>query len=164
MAGVLLLSACGSGATTPPAEPSTGEQATSEAASPVGNLDPCQLLTDDDVAPFSPKKAGERRDVAGSPGCRWTLDAGLIAVAVHPDRSLDQLNIDGEQVEDTTLGGRRAKLVKPAAGEGKCELLVEISDSTAAGISANMDDDNNESACQVVNQVSPLVEAKLPKS
>ncbi|MER6988722.1 DUF3558 domain-containing protein [Saccharopolyspora hirsuta] len=164
VAGVLLLSACGSGPATPPAESSRAEPATSEVANPVADLDPCQLLTEDEVASFGLKKAAERRDVAGSPGCRWTLEEGLIAVAVHPDRSLDQLNVEGDQVEETTLAGRQAKMVKPAEGEGKCELLVEISDSTAAGISANMDDNNNDAACQVVNQVAPRVEAKLPKN
>jgi uncharacterized protein DUF3558 len=164
VAGALLLAACGSGQTTPSAGSSEAVPTRSATASSVADLDPCQLLTDADVAPFSPKKPGERRDVAGSPGCRWTLPEGLIAVAVHPDRSLDQLNVEGNQVEETTLGERRAKLVKPAESEGKCEILIEITSSTAAGVSANMDDNNNDAACQVVNQVAPLVEAKLPKN
>ncbi|MFI0469363.1 DUF3558 domain-containing protein [Saccharopolyspora sp. 5N102] len=164
MAGVMLLSACGSVQTPPASESSTEKPTGSATASPISDLDPCQLLADGDVASFSPKKPAERRDVAGSPGCRWTLSDGLIAVAIHPDRSLDQLNVEGDQVEETTLGERRAKLVKPAKNEGKCEILVEITGSTAAGISANMDDNNNDTACQVVQQVAPLAEKNLPKS
>ncbi|CAM00317.1 hypothetical protein A8924_1378 [Saccharopolyspora erythraea NRRL 2338] len=84
-------------------------------------------------------------------------------MSLHPDRALDKLNVSGEQVEDTSLNGRKAKLVRPNEQDGSCELLVEVTASTSAGISGTTDDMNNETACQLAQKAAPFVEAKLPR-
>lgn len=159
----LTLSACGAAPAKAPSGDTGSGTTNSSQANALGDLDPCTTLSSGEAAQLGAEGPGTRRDVAGSQGCRWDTPEGLLAVSLHPDRALDKLNVSGEQVEDTSLNGRKAKLVRPNEQDGSCELLVEVTASTSAGISGTTDDMNNETACQLAQKAAPFVEAKLPR-
>ncbi|MER7013383.1 DUF3558 domain-containing protein [Saccharopolyspora sp. NPDC000359] len=165
-AGLILLSGCGAGGSSAQSETpsSRSAESTSEAAGLPADLDPCQLLTSEEAAQFNPKDDAERYDVAGAKNCEWALQNGLLSVAVHPDRSVDQLNLDGSDIEETSIGSRRAKVVKPSPDESTCQVVFEITDSTSAGVRVKARGGTNDEACQQATKAAGLVESRLPKN
>lgn len=160
IAVALTCTACGGPSASPPPEQpaTTAAGETSTSAGPFAEVDPCGLLDPSAGVPGP----GEREDKLGSLVCRWEVPEGGVAVNLHPDRAVEQLDLSQYQVSETTVGDRPAKLARGAEGDGTCEVLLPVSGTASAGVAAITDDMNNDTACAVAQRLAPVVAEKLP--
>ncbi|MGI8309625.1 DUF3558 family protein [Saccharopolyspora hattusasensis] len=162
----LAVSACGGpGRTVERSETEGGSTATSEAHPGVlAGVDPCRLLTESEARELGLDAPGERRDVSKTLTCRFKRAGemrGQLAVAVTPDRALDQLNFTGGDVQETEVSGLRAKIVRGATGD-ICTVAIAVSPTESLSTDGNIGGDV-EAGCKLAQQAAPLVLAHLPK-
>lgn len=139
-------------------------KATASTSAEAAKVDPCKLLTSEDLGKLSLEAPGEVKRISGAPGCDWNLTtSGGLSIVANNDKSIDELNFTDGTVEDTSIAGMRAKLVRELVGPGDCGVSLASSSTTSVTIAATKPRDT-EAACQVVQQAAPLVLANLPKS
>ncbi|QUH00243.1 DUF3558 domain-containing protein [Saccharopolyspora erythraea] len=159
----LVLGGCGSGMGSGPSPSSGTASPESGSANALAGMDPCRSFTADEAAQLGTEGPGRAKELAGSRTCRWQVPAGTLTVGFDDKRALSGLNFADFHVTDTDLAGRTAKLAEGDPGAGSCQVAFEVADSSSATVHAVASDMNNETACQLAQQVAPMVEAKLPR-
>jgi hypothetical protein len=162
MLGVASCGSPGSGGT------GNGSSETGESAAPTSSealaVDPCQTLTQADLAELGAEGPGVAKHIAGAPVCDFKLSSGgVVSVGANNDKSVDQLNFTGGKVDATTVGSVNAKLVRELAGRGSCGVAFPTSPSTSFLVTSAVPRDT-EAACQKAQEAAPLVAANISKS
>ncbi|MGI8307685.1 DUF3558 family protein [Saccharopolyspora hattusasensis] len=153
----------GGGVTPQPGE--SGEGSPSSSAQ-VAAIDPCQTLTSGDATALSLKGSGEPKRISGAAACDWNLaTGGGIQIVVNHDKSLDELNFTGQKVEETSVAGRRAKLVADSVLTGTCGVSFETSSASSISVVGSVPARQNpDTACEIAQKAAPLVAANFPKN
>lgn len=149
------------------AAPETSEQnGATNGASALADLDPCSLLTEEEVAQHAEVKAPQRKTVGNSPTCAWPADAGDTAafvptpsVAIRTTGGVNDMNAEGEKVQRTTEGGRDYARV---AGYGNCTIGIGVTESTRVDILVT-GADTSEEACELANTLTEIAEPRVPR-
>ncbi|MBP2339617.1 hypothetical protein JOF41_005795 [Saccharothrix coeruleofusca] len=82
---------------------------------------------------------------------------------IHADRRLaDYRPEPTSELSDTSVGGRKAKLVKKALTSSSCAVAVEVSATSRFDVFASANASLDE-ACDAATKVAVAVEPKLPK-
>ncbi|WP_170185189.1 DUF3558 family protein [Saccharothrix texasensis] len=149
------------------AGPTTGGATTTKGSSPtttsasgasIADFDPCAEL-EALAAQFNLTAIEDE----GADGCfaRYSPTVG-VTVAGSPDLSIDDAGKGpNAQTTDTTVNGRKAKLVRRAASDTACAVAMEVgSDRVDVVASANASLDE---ACAAATAVAEAIEPKLPK-
>lgn len=154
----LALAACsggGSGNTTPTASSTTSNSAPSSSAdNPVAAIDPCTLLSQDEVTSLGltsrgPETAGKSR------GCGWAKGASY-AIGIYADASqgLDALRA----ANSTTISLSSHDAMQTPSGID-CGVDIAITKVSSVGISVESAGNN---PCAIATQYATLIEPKLP--
>lgn len=143
---------------------SKGKPTTANVPSPLGNIDPCDLLSDSDrttlgVAPGEPKK------FAGARGCDWMKSADFgISIGLDHDLGLKDGNYQGGTPTPITIGKHEAtKLENMGGGEGGCSIFIGITESSSVHIAATASGrSDTPKACAKALAVAQIIDPKLP--
>jgi uncharacterized protein DUF3558 len=130
--------------------------------SDLGQLDPCELLTDGERAQLQ-LPAGKPDTTAGNPGCDWNkgADGGIVSVTIRQNRGIDDLNPgNATRVEDVPIGAHQGRRLE--FPEGNCNFDVAITDKSSVTVSALIVEKVAE-ACALAQQAVNLIEPKLPR-
>lgn len=140
-------------------EPSTGSDG---GDSPLADLQPCELLKDDQVTKLG-LVDGEEITLGGAMVCRYHKEGATAAarytvqVELYEDQSID--DIGGSTVTPVPkIGGHEAVTFTPPAGG--CAISIATSESSRVDATAVGGDEAQ--ACQIVAQVAAAVEPELP--
>ncbi|GAA2668536.1 MULTISPECIES: DUF3558 family protein [Actinosynnema] len=173
LAAVLLaaaaLTACSTsegGSPSPVKSPESGGGSTSAAqssssAAPSDSLTSCEILTELGLTDVKKRTGG----AASTDGCT-AKDAQSVQVQLNifPTLGLsDYQPGPASQISDTTVGTRKAKLVKEAVSQLDCVVAVEISPTSRADVMAYSIKSLDE-ACKSAEALAKSVEPALPKS
>jgi Protein of unknown function (DUF3558) len=144
----------GGGETEPPETSETETETSSGAAS----LEPCELLSPEDLAALS-LGPGEEDAAAGARSCSWQTAGGQVVGA----DIWDDLGIGDVQSKSTpqpkTVGSHKATQY---VGElGACAVAIELTATSRVDVIGVADGDLAK-ACQIANDAANLVERKLP--
>ncbi len=95
---------------------------------------------------------GARYGTTVSLGLKTFLDIGLKEVSGGSNA----------EFSDTTIGSRKAKLVKKAYSDSACAVAIEVSATSRVDVVASANISLDE-ACAAANAVATAIEPKLPK-
>lgn len=159
---VLTLAGCsdgGSGATTPTSTTSGNTGSSSASSSdPLATLDPCSLLSTDDVSQLGLTPQGPK-EIASSRGCTWSKGATYV-IGVHfvEGQGLDKLN-DGTG-QNTAFSLPSHDAVRSDKGSG-CTIEIAITSNSTVDIQAS-EGAQAANECPLAQQYATLIEPKLP--
>lgn len=167
MGALVTVSACSAGQsagtplpeTSPTTATSTSVPGTSSSSGSSKDADPCSLLTQAEASGLGASGAPKREMVGTKDTCRWKTADATFQVGVRTNLGLAQVQPDGGQVTDLTVGNRPAKKVS-GDGSGVCIIAVEISSSSRVDVTAL--GKPKEDACPLALKVAEAVEPKLP--
>ena len=148
---------------------SPGETQTtvSSSAKPSSSLiDPCELLSEEDLAEVGKFKS-EYKEGGGARYCVWQEDfessgSGFsFSVGVRDFQGIDAVNDIGGGVNPTEVNQRPAVTTEdPKTGD--CTLAVEISDSSRIDVTI-LGEDGAGDSCEIAEVIAGLVEPHLPE-
>lgn len=132
-------------------------------SSPLGQLDPCALLTQAELAALGFPPAGRRDDLAGLQRCIWiNTELTTVRVVLDPERGIaDTNNGSATKVEDVQVGRHAARRVEEPSGPGYCEFDVVVSENAHATVATIILNKTAE-ACALAQRAVTAVEPKLP--
>ena len=176
LATALALTACSQSSNGTPTPQDTTEATTSTttktgasstaSASPIADIDPCDLLTPDERAQLGGLGEGERKDLAGGIGCSWGASGShRIGINLNDNLGIQDLKDPGGTGIDLTVNGRKARKIPgndTAGTTDMCEFGLEIGPKTRALIVVVSTE--TEKSCQLADQAAQIFEPKLPKS
>lgn len=154
---------------TPPPNTEPSSQAPSNQ---LETVNACDLLTDDEAATVSQGLKAENKGSSGAHSvCFWStsvdrgvpIEKGVVfSIATRPTQDLDDFQaLDGGKVTLGKAGQRPAKLIAEDGGiEGSCVLAIAVG---SGRVDIGADVRKTDRACQVVSDVSTIIEPKLPQ-
>lgn len=173
----LVLAGCAGepGTPTPTTPAGNGAAPTSETATQSGALDnlvACELVTLDDLKFLEITDPGEDQGSLGGSGtssCGWNRTSSpnrsalALDVTVRPEQRIDGVDPGSGTIADGDFEGRLSRQVRNFSGDGDCMLAISVGDSARVDIGVNDTNDDTDKACDAVNKIATIVEAKLPK-
>ncbi|MDQ3787107.1 MAG: DUF3558 domain-containing protein [Actinomycetota bacterium] len=145
--------------TTESSEPSSG----GEEPSPIGDLQPCELIDQAGLSSLG-LTGGEEDSVGSARSCRWrhegaTLNESFtVAVELFDDEGFDDLAETTDVKEVPDVGSHKAVSFVDAAGV--CGVSLRVGDTARVDNTAVGGD--QQQGCQLAAQLAALVEPKLP--
>ncbi|WP_277068793.1 DUF3558 domain-containing protein [Saccharomonospora viridis] len=148
--------------------PSNLEPSTSNPAPIVNSrdMDPCDLLSSEEVVEFGKFKPPSRQEMGGARGCNFFPDRGdesgeqlpTIITSIRDEQGVGDAVDQGYGVDNGDFNGRPAAKI-PAEGGG-CIIALALTDTSRVDVGVTGID--TDKACQLVEQVTEIVEPKLP--
>lgn len=122
------------------------------------DLQPCDLLTADELAQFNLGE-GVEDELGPARQCKWQASGQqTVAVGVIDELGTDQVQTSGSK-EPMKVGSHDA--VRYDGVLGTCVVAIGVTDSSRVDVTAAADGDLQK-ACTVAKQAAQLVEPKLP--
>lgn len=146
---------------TPPPETPSQETETTEAGSPLADVEPCTLLTSEGAAALK-VDAGTERQVGEARTCRWRVegatlnDSFTLDLGLYDERGID--DVSGTNIQPKTIGSHDAVTFTDATGG--CIVSIATGDSSRVDSLASGGD--VQRGCQLAAQLADLVEPQLP--
>lgn len=156
IAGLVSISCSGGGlgVNTPSASSTTSASASSNASNPVAAIDPCTLLSQDDVTKLGLTSRGPE-DTAKSRGCGWQKGPSYaVGIYADPSQGIDDLRAGNS----TTVSMSSHDAIQTANGID-CLVDLAITKTSSVGVSIEVSSGN---ACGIATQYATLIEPKLP--
>jgi hypothetical protein len=167
--GLTTLAGCTGTSGDPKPAPTTGggtPTSSSDSASALKSLKPCELLTEAEVIGLKLEYPGKPDKVATSNGCDYQQSgAGGLTVGIRAEEGLIDLSISGLKVTDTKIGKYNAKKVEGESNsKDACSAWIAVSESATVEIisTSKLGSDDTAAACDRMSKAADLVAAKLP--
>lgn len=142
----------GSTTTDTPPETSTGGSGTAD-------LQPCDLLSAEDLSALDLPASGEENELGPARTCQWqTSGSHTVSVGVIDELGIDDVQSDSPP-EPVTVGSHDA--VQYVGVVGTCGVAIAVTESSRVDVLGTAGGDMTK-ACEVANQAAELVEPKLP--
>ncbi|WP_158559819.1 DUF3558 family protein [Prauserella sp. PE36] len=127
------------------------------------SLEPCTLLTKDDISSFATFEDPEETAMGGARGCDFypvrtdASDLPSIGVAVRDRQSVDNANDEGLGTSTGELNGRQVTQVPTRGG---CIIAMAVGDRSRVDVTVTGLD--TQVSCDVAGQVAEIIEPRLP--
>lgn len=147
--------ATGTEASTPATSDGAGES--------MKSLDPCTLLTLDEVNQFD-ADAGVPKNIGGARGCMWLIPdgRGLFSVNLRSGQGLQGIAVGIGKLSDQPVGSHKGKVLKEDGGRGTCMVAIGITESSRVDVLTGYKTDT-ATACDRATRVATMIEPRLPK-
>jgi hypothetical protein len=155
-------------------EVAPGEALPSTVASPVSTttsgspesldvIDPCALLTVDEVHQFEANQ-GKPETLGGARKCQWLIPGGngVFSADLRNSQGLKDIVVGYGTLSDRRIGNRTGKALKEAGGAGTCMIVIGITESSRVDVQGSYKADTAR-ACDLAMRVATLIEPRLPK-
>ncbi|PXY34947.1 hypothetical protein BAY59_05555 [Prauserella coralliicola] len=153
---------------TPTSQPQSSSSSSTSSQDDDGtsasSLDPCTLLTKDDISSVATFEDAKETEMGGARGCDFypvrtdASDLPSIGVAVRESQSVDSVNDEGLGINTGDLNGRDLAQVPTPGG---CIIAMAVGDSSRVDVTVTGLD--TEKSCDLAGQVAEIVEPKLPE-
>jgi hypothetical protein len=147
-----------SSTSTTPSSPGTKVTSPKDAVRMLKHTDPCDLLSNADLAELKITSPGETADSNSSRGCGWESDQSVITVAIRSHQSIDTFKLGDGKLSTIKINGREAK--QQRGEDGGCDVTVRVTDDSRVDILVDLRDESK--SCAGAKQVARLVEPHLP--
>lgn len=153
-----------------PSSPGTDVDTPTNGA-PTASLDPCSLLSPEELTELAPKYSdGEQSPWGDERTCQWVPqipDAStrlpIVGVYIWDNQGVDQLKPveGGSEIKYGTLGQRK---VAKAPGPDGCLIALAVGDAARVDVVvSNLEGSSEQEFCQTTEKVVEIVEPKLPE-
>lgn len=158
VAATMIVGCSGGGTgTTTTTTPPTTDSPSGTASSSLTSLDPCSLLTKDDLTQLGVKLRGPDNS-AKSRGCAWqkgpTYEVGIY---LNSSQGINELGAGGSN--KVSLQSHDA--IQLMGNGFSCLVDIAISDTTSVNVSVASSGGQSQE-CQIATQYATLIEPKLP--
>jgi hypothetical protein len=172
IATLIGLSALASGCSGTPGDPkpmpTTGGNpptSSSDTASGLKSIKPCDLLIDSEATSLGYEVPGEPAKVATSDGCEWEVPGnGGLRVGIRTDTGLKDLTLDGDKVSDVKVGKFDAKKVDADNGsKASCSIWISVTETSSVSVIASLKltSEDTAAACERARKSADLIALKL---
>ncbi|MGW1679055.1 DUF3558 family protein [Saccharopolyspora sp. NPDC002376] len=142
-----------------------------ESPNVLAGVDPCKILSAEDVQAFGVSDPGEPVDQGiGEQGCDYSADdlAFTVYKAEDHDRGYYESRKDNIAVYEPNKVGSRdgiKQITKGSTGQGVCNQVIEVgSGSALVQVSYSADKiPSDDETCAKAMEIAKVVESKLPK-
>lgn len=130
------------------------------------DIDPCELLTTEDLADVGnfDSRYKEDKDVRA---CFWqnSLNNGgdgfTFAVSIHDTQSIDEMRDYGDGIETSEINRRPAASTQNSK-LGDCNFAMKIDDLSRVDVTIT-GEDSSQAACEAAEVIAGMVEPRLPE-
>ncbi|MCC8250327.1 DUF3558 domain-containing protein [Saccharothrix luteola] len=160
--------ACGGPAESPAGPPSGGssQPATAPAVGPsrggpLAGADPCDLLTKAEAEQVTGAQTAEPvvEQLGSARVCNFSPRQALLGVGIRTTSGLDQVQSNGNVVQDLVIGRHQAK--QAVGATGSCGIFIGVTASSRVDVVLNSGSPA-EDPCPLAMRVAELVEPRLP--
>lgn len=175
-----VLTGCSSsedGEAAPTSDGSTGSAAASASpssanpnesgAATLAELDPCSLLSSEDLKQYGTFPPGEPENVGSLRGCNFDKNTDdpisdpnrVITVGIRDQQGLDDAVNRGNGVERSEADGRQYARIPSS---GPCTIAIGVSATSRVDVMV-VATEGTEKSCEIADEVAAVVEPKLPQ-
>ncbi|KID29596.1 hypothetical protein HQ32_03010 [Prauserella sp. Am3] len=130
-------------------------------------MDPCSVLTPDDLSTYGSFPPGKPETVGTSRTCRFMKDTDspstdpgrVIAVGFRDQQGLNDVQDMGMGIDRVEVDGREYAQVP---SDGGCQVMIGVSDSSRVDITVDATEGTQKS-CNIADEVGQIIEPKLPQ-
>ncbi|WP_253831029.1 DUF3558 domain-containing protein [Prauserella aidingensis] len=141
----------------------TGEQPTAS----LSNIDPCSLLSADELSKYGTFPAGAPNNVGTARGCKFEKDTDspttdpnrVISVNLRDQQGIDDVQDLGQGIDRGEVEGRSYARVP---GPGVCTIVIGVSQTSRVDVNT-IATEGTEKSCEIADEVAAVVEPKLPQ-
>ncbi len=131
------------------------------------SIEPCELLSVNDLVGYGDFSEGEYEEVGGARTCYWQLSSKggvegfIVSLNVRDAQNVDSVNDVGGGIDEYDVDGRAAARVSnPRFGD--CTIALAIDSQSRVDVVVNGLSSVDES-CPVAEEVAGMVEPRLPE-
>lgn len=154
-------------ASVPASSSSSNSSAMPGGDASLADLDPCSVLTTEQVRQHADVKKPENSDVGGALTCTWHAQpvensAALtptVAVAIRDNGGVNSLGDLGEGIQHVSEGGREYSRTQ---GYGNCAIAIGVTDNSRVDVMVT-GSQTNADACRIANSLTEAAEPKVPR-
>ncbi|MET9625899.1 DUF3558 family protein [Lentzea sp. NPDC006480] len=137
----------------------------SDSASGLGSVKPCELLTDSEAGGLGFSVPGEPEKSGTGAGCDWEVagDGGLL-VSVRTDKGLNDLNVQGDNVSKIKVGKFTATKVEADNGsKASCTIIIGVTEKSSVSVlsTLKLTSEDTAASCQRASKAADLIAPKL---
>lgn len=153
------------GGNATPAPTSGSTPTSSENASKLASIKPCDLLTRSEVTEFGLEYPGKDSKTGTADECQWKISGnGGLSAGVRTKSGLKDLNVEGDKVSDVKVGKFDAKKTEGFEGaKNICALWISVTETSSVSVIANLDISSTDTvaACARAEKAADKIVAKL---
>ncbi len=130
------------------------------------SVDPCELLTADDLAEVGEFET-EYKEGGGARSCQWQNsssgngDVFTFGLSVRDSQGIDTVNDIGNGLEHVEVNQRPAVSTQdPVSGD--CTLALEIDASSRVDVTVLGEGDGLDDSCEIAEVIAGMMEPRLP--
>nr|WP_246381514.1 DUF3558 domain-containing protein [Prauserella isguenensis] len=150
-----------------PSPDASSPASTNASGDPLADVDPCSLLSAQELSKYGTFPAGVREDVGTDRGCNFEKDTDspttdpnrVITVGVRDEEGIDDAQDNGQGIDRGESGGREFARIP---GAGVCTIVIGVSESSRVDITT-VATEGTEKSCEIADEVAAIVEPKLPQ-
>ncbi len=137
----------------------------SSVPNPLADIDPCSLLSNDELSEYGTFPPGKRDDRGVGRVCEFQKDRDptepgrVISVNLREQQSVEDVLEQGYGVQRAESDGRRYARVP---GAGACLIAIEVTATSRADINV-IATEGRQKSCEIADEVGALIEPKLPE-
>lgn len=172
----LVVSACsstdeGAPVSSPPSDNSGGRSATTSPSAESGGgqslvgVEPCSLLSAEELGKYGRFPPGETDNVGSSRGCKFQKERSsneytlVTSVGIRDQQGIKDAVDQGFGVDHTEANGRQFAQIP---SDGSCTIAIGVTDSNRVDVYAGTTAGTQE-ACNIADEIAAMVEPKLPQ-
>lgn len=150
--------------------PTVSAPSSSESESQRAGIDPCSIVTAQDLSSVSEFEEGVDKIVGNAPVCEWKEatesameDSVILTVAIREDGDIGGMRDQGYGLREGTLDSSGRELVEQPTSVG-CVVAMAVGEGerVEVGIGSLSEGASQEEACQMAGEVVELIDPKLP--
>lgn len=138
----------------------------SDQASGLKDVKPCDLLSESEVTGLGLKYPGKAKQVGTADSCDWAVSGnGGLQVGVRTNSGVKNLNLDGEKITQTKVGKYESTKVEAQDGaKNTCTFAIAVSESSSVVVigSLTLTSEDTAAACERSSKAAELIAPKLP--
>lgn len=146
---------------------SSGDSAVPSTTEPISlAIDPCGLLSADDLADYG-KFEAEERQIGSARSCFWQRsskghqEVSTFSLNVRDSQSVETVNDVGGGVVEGEVNGRPAAVAEDPQN-GSCTIAMKLDDNSRIDVTITTPPNRDEGSCEFGKEVAYLIEPRLP--
>ncbi|MCR3719120.1 Protein of unknown function (DUF3558) [Prauserella flava] len=157
------------GSTTPAeaSESPGNSSATEPGATPLTEIDPCSVLSSEELAKYGTFPQGSPENVGSARACTFDKDTDspttdpnrVITVAMRDQQGLDDAVDRGNGIERAEADGREYARIPST---GPCTIAIGVSATSRVDVTV-VATEGTEKSCTIADEVAAIVEPRLPQ-
>ncbi|RBM17942.1 hypothetical protein DI005_20650 [Prauserella sp. PE36] len=149
------------------AAPSSGDFGEGDFGGGLSEVDPCALLTDEELAEVGPLRDPTRPTRGKGRNCEWLPDRDnasqellAVGVVVLDSEGIDRLGDIGNGITDGTINDRDARMTSGRLG---CLISLDVGGTARVDVSATAPGIDEATSCGHAERLAEAVEPRLPQ-